>query len=79
MRTYQITDWVKPNYYYEFQIQECEKGKIISFIKTAIYTTKGGKKFDSGKDIDRVAISNEALQSIGLTEENLVYKLRASV
>lgn len=70
MRTYKILNWNKPNYDYNMQIEDCEKGKIISFIRT---TTKG---IGYAKQIDRVAVSTEALNSLGLTEENLVKKLQ---
>ena len=73
MRTYRIKNWNKPNYNYDMQIEDCEKGKIISFVKT----TKNGD-WGFAKQIDRVAVSHEALKSIGLTEENLVEKLRSN-
>lgn len=73
MRTFRIKNWNKPNYNYDVQIEDCEKGKIISFVRT----TKNGD-WGFAKQIDRVAVSNVALRSIGLTEENLVEKLRTN-
>lgn len=74
MRTYRIIDWNKPTYVYDVQIEDCEKGKIISFIKTT--KEAHGRDFGYAKQIDRVAVSTESLESIGLTEENIVKKLR---
>ena len=76
MRTYSIKDWNKATYVYNLQIEDCEKGKVISFIKTS--KEPFGADWGYAKQIDRVAVSNEALKSIGLTEENLVEKLRSN-